>query len=167
MQGLDLRRVQEMLLLGSYGMPSGAGQRHAALHLGHLQELPLTERFEMGSGSGLLGAALLAPYPQQTGQHPQCHPKGPWECLVTLGASVANLPALTDRHSSVSSINAVQLGVKPAYIQPKCRLGRLVTLCASVANLRALRHVHVRITNHCCASVSICQHTVYLSKHID
>ena len=99
MQGLDLSRFQEMLLIGSHGMPAGAGQRHAAPHLGHLQELPLTERFEMGSGSGLLGAAPLAPCPQQTGQHPQC----PLQCLVTLCASVANLPALRQTAVRISN----------------------------------------------------------------
>ena len=79
-----------MLLIGRSVMPFEAGQRHAAPHLGHLQGLPLTERFEMGSGSELLCAAPLAPCPQQTGQHPQC----PLERLVTFCASVANLPAL-------------------------------------------------------------------------
>ena len=83
-------------------MPSEAGQRHAALRLGHLQELLLTERFEMDFGPGLLGAAPLVPYPQQTEPHPQCPPKGPLEILVTLCASVVNLPALTDRQPSVS-----------------------------------------------------------------
>jgi len=98
-QGLDLSRFQEMLLIGRHGMPSEAGQRHAAPHLGHLQELPLTERFEMGFGSGLLCAAPLAPCPQQTGQHLQC----PLECLVTLGASVASLPAL--RQTAICDTN--------------------------------------------------------------